>query len=164
VSASPDTGIAPEPLTSKAFAAFGFVIEAEGPSTLINDGFAEKWADRADLVVDDGRPAIHLFRAKPRPFPLQIEHLEYHALGSQGFVPLERQRFLIVVAAAEAPDKPRVFISNGRQGCVYAPGIWHHALIAIGQESDFLVIDRIGPAPDIIRRKLAQPLILAAPT
>jgi ureidoglycolate lyase len=158
--------IRPEPLTQAGFAAFGFVIEPEGSASLINQGFARKWADLAtlDCAREGGRPAVHLFRAKPRGFPLLIEALEHHALGSQAFMPLEKQRFLIVVATPDQPDAPRVFISNGQQGCVYAPGIWHHALIAFGQESDFLVIDRLGPAPDVVVRNLARPFTLAAPT
>jgi ureidoglycolate lyase len=28
----------------------------------------------------------------------------------------------------------------------YAPGTWHHPLLALGRISDFLVIDRSGPA------------------
>jgi ureidoglycolate lyase len=31
------------------------------------------------------------------------------------------------------------------EGVNYAPGVWHHPLLALEKESDFLVIDREGP-------------------
>ena len=47
-------------------------------------------------------------------------------------------------------ERPRAgdlcaFISSGRQGVNYSRNTWHHALIALEQETDFLVVDRGGP-------------------
>lgn len=46
---------------------------------------------------------LALFRAQARTFPLNIGEMERHTLGSQTFIPLGTQRFVLVVAAASAP-------------------------------------------------------------
>ena len=44
------------------------------------------------------------------------------------------------------PDEQEIFafLSNGKQGVTYHQGVWHHPLITLEAESDFLVVDRIG--------------------
>jgi len=37
-----------------------------------------------------------------------------------------------------------VFLSNGRQGVNLNAGVWHHYQLSLGQQSDYLVIDRGG--------------------
>jgi ureidoglycolate lyase len=71
--------------------------------------------------------------------------MERHPLGSQAFIPLARQDFVVVVAPAGelAPERIAAFRARGGQGVNFAPGVWHHFLIAL-EEGDFLVIDRIG--------------------
>jgi ureidoglycolate lyase len=91
---------------------------------------------------------ISIFRAQPRRLPLEVKLLERHPLSSQTFCPLDRLPFLVVVA--EAGDRPsataiRAFRASGNQGVSYRRNTWHHALIALGQTSHFLVIDRDGP-------------------
>jgi ureidoglycolate lyase len=141
------------PLAPEAFAPFGEVIQVAGSRHYtINDGYAERHHDlaRVDVMEQDGRPLINIFRAKPRALPMRIRMMERHPLSSQAFIPLEVMPFLVVVAApgsAPAPDPTelRAFITDGRQGVNYARGTWHYPLIAIDRPSDFLVIDRGGP-------------------
>ena len=141
-----------EPLEAHAFAPFGDVIEAGGPGRprTINEGFAERFDDlaRLDTGREGGHPALSVFRARPRALPLQLRLVERHRLGSQAFVPLLAQRFLVVVAAAgPAPDvaQLRCFMTRPGQGVNYAAGTWHHPLIALDAGGEFLVIDRGGP-------------------
>jgi ureidoglycolate lyase len=51
------------------------------------------------------------------------------------------------VAPAGAFDAARVrlFRAEGHQGVHYRKGVWHHFLLALDEESDFLVVDRAGP-------------------
>lgn len=151
-------------LTREKFAPFGQVIEAsEGNNFPINDGTAIRFHDLAwiDVSEDHGRPCVSIFRAQPRKLPLQLTLLERHPLSSQAFVPMGQARFLIIVAAAgDQPENPRAFVSNGRQGINYHRGTWHHPLIALDAETDFLVMDRSGPGDNCDEFKLAHKLTI----
>jgi ureidoglycolate lyase len=71
--------------------------------------------------------------------------MERHPLGSQLFLPLGFARFLIVVAAlgpSLEPENIFAFVTNGRQGVNYRAGVWHHPLLALDREADFLIVDR----------------------
>ena len=141
--------LTPEPLTAEAFRPFGDVVEARDAYELINDGTTKKFADLAliDVAAEGGRPCVSIYRATPYQMPLTIRMLERHPLGTQLFMPLHREPFLIVVASAGDtldPATVRAFVTNGRQGINYNRGTWHHPLIAPGQPSEFLVIDREG--------------------
>jgi ureidoglycolate lyase len=141
----------PQPLTAEAFRPFGDVIEATNAYELINNGTTQKFADlaRIDVSADGGRPCVSIYRATPYRLPLKIEMLERHPLGTQLFMPLHSQPFLIVVAPpGDYIDSSmvRAFITNGRQGINYQRGTWHHPLIALGAQSEFLIVDRAGQA------------------
>jgi ureidoglycolate lyase len=136
-----------EPLFAAAFAPFGQVIEARGSHKLINDGNAERFHDLAqiDTTADGGRTLLNIFRAKPRTLPLKLDLVERHQLGSQLFMPLSPQRFLVVVAAAgpsPRADDLRCFLASEGQGVNLARGTWHHPLLALDGGGDYLVIDR----------------------
>lgn len=137
-----------EPLTPDSFAPFGDVIQTDGARNyLINDDHCTRFHDLAniDVSADGGRPLINIFRTRMWSLPLQVKMMEYHALSSQAFVPLGDARFLIVVAPKSEmlkADSMRAFISDGLQGVNYHRGVWHHPLVAIADEADFLVIDR----------------------
>ena len=94
--------LAVEPLTRANFAPYGEVIDTagDGPHRTINAGFAERFDGlaRLDTGRQGGQPALSLFRALPRQFPLRLSLVERHLLGSQTFMPLAAQPFLVVVA------------------------------------------------------------------
>ena len=139
--------LSPQPLTRTAFADYGDVIETEGAEHFsINDGFAERFHDLAaiDVDADGGRPLLSIFRADPRPMPIEVDFLERHPLGSQAFMPLAQAPFLVLVAQHADIEALRLFVSNGLQGVNYRRGVWHYPLLALHGQSDFLVIDRGG--------------------
>ncbi len=143
------TLIRPEPLTADSFRPFGDVIEARDAYELITSGTTQKLSNLAqiDVATDGGRPCISIYRAVPYEMPLTIKMLERHPLGSQLFMPLHGEPFLIVVAPAGDkidPSSVRAFITNGRQGINYQRGTWHHPLIALRDASEFLIVDRAG--------------------
>lgn len=141
-----------QPLSADAFAPFGQVIECAGHAGYaINAGSSQRFSDLAQLESDaEGRLALSIFRAKAQPTPLMLSCLERHPRGSQAFMPLNGQAFVVVVAeqapqsARQAAASLRVFMSNGRQGINFRSGVWHHPLLALGA-GDFLVADRLGP-------------------
>lgn len=138
-------------LTKEAFAPFGDVIETDGsPHYPINQGTTERFHDLAavDVLEKSGRPLINIFRAQPLNYPLRVEMMERHPLSSQAFIPLSDAPFMVLVAptgkSIRVPDL-RAFITNGRQGVNYRRAIWHHPVLALRPDSDFLVVDRGGP-------------------
>jgi ureidoglycolate lyase len=139
----------PEPLTAKAFAPFGQVIEAGPGGFDANYGAATRFPNLADIDVAEGggRVAVGLFRARPLPKPMVLAVMERHPLGSQAFVPLQGRPYLVAVAPAGDLDADRIalFRAGPCQGVNYRRGVWHHFLLALEAESDFLVIDREGP-------------------
>jgi ureidoglycolate lyase len=155
-----------ERLTRAAFAPFGDVIELAGARHFaINGGTTERYHDlaRVDVTEQGGRPLINLFRAQPRGLPVDITMLERHPLGSQAFIPLRAEYYLVVVAPAGEfdPLQMRAFWTDSWQGVSYAKGVWHHPLLALNRESDFLVVDRGGDQPNCDEISLAEPWRLA---
>lgn len=138
------------PLTREAFAPYGDVIEtSDRDSFMINSGQTERFHDLAKLETDiEGKVIVSIFRAEPTVFPLTISMLEKHPLGCQAFIPLNKEQFLVVVADANNPSQVetvKAFLSNGNQGINYHRNVWHHPVIALNRQTDFLVIDRSGP-------------------
>jgi ureidoglycolate lyase len=150
-----------EPLTRAAFVRYGEVIETGGVAAeTINAGTAQKFANLARVLVSGEDPAaakvlapsagnasIGIYRAQPRLLPMQLLELERHPLGSQAFVPLRPARYLVVVAGDTPEGAPEaeavhVFLASGQQGVNLRAGVWHHALLVLERESDFLVVER----------------------
>jgi len=140
-----------QPLTAEAFAPFGEIIACNGNDFFhINDAHTERYHALSMTQADGGSIGISIFRnIKKTELPCEISMLERHPIGSQAFIPMQGQSFLVVVAPnlnAEQPDLDQIhaFISNGQQGVNYRAGTWHHPLLTLEAPSDFTVIDRIG--------------------
>ena len=140
--------LTPEILTAENFSQFGQVISREQKEFLtINNGYAKKYPDLAtiDTKEHSGTTTVHIYVAKKRQFPLQINMLEKHPFFSQTFIPKDNQSFLVVVAPASDElniEDIRAFISNGEQGVNYSRGVWHFPLISVKDDAQFIVIDR----------------------
>jgi ureidoglycolate lyase len=137
-----------EPLTAAAYAPFGHVIAAPSEATgaLANQGSARRFDRLVPMENLRGERAplnVCLFRCAPRTMPFEIAILEKHPRSTQVFVPTSGHPYLVVVAlGADAPDLSTlaVFRATGAQGISYAPGVWHHPLIALDATSDFLCL------------------------
>ena len=154
-------------LTVERFAPFGDVIAVDTAARHfpINGGTTERYHDLANLEAGlDGKLIVSIFRGQPRELPFAVMMLERYPLGSQAFMPLVAQPYLVVVApAGEAPepDALRAFFAQPGQGVNYAPGVWHHPLLALNETCDFLVIDRSGPGNNCDEITLTEPCYLA---
>lgn len=140
------------PLTAAGFHHFGDVLDTSGtPDKLINQGLCERYHDRATLDFEDGRAGISIFNAEPRALPLRLEMMERHPNGSQAFVPMSENGFLIIVApdAGGAPGEPRAFESKPGQAINFHKGTWHGVLTPLTAPGLFAVIDYIGEAPNL---------------
>jgi ureidoglycolate lyase len=149
-----------EPLTAEAFAPFGEVIAADAARTAyaINDGSSQRFHALGHVDLDGGSAVLSIFRAQPRTLPFTVAMLERHPRGSQAFVPLTGAPYLVVVALD--PERPRAFLARGDQGVNFRKGTWHHPLLALGRESDFLVVDREGDDDNCDEVALAQPWVI----
>lgn len=161
--------LALQPLSPQAFAPYGTVLHvpADAPGRPINGGTSQRFDLLDDLQMSGagGRPMLAIFRARARSFPHTVDEMERHALGAQAFVPLARQRFVLVVASAGTPptdDALAAFVTDGHQGALLAPGTWHHALLAI-DAGDFLVLERAAGAVDCDTCRIATPACVAWP-
>jgi ureidoglycolate lyase len=153
--------VTPAPLTAEAFAPYGDVIEATDRAERIpiNYGWTTRYRDLAalDYGDDGGRAMVSIMRSKPMT-PLVLKIFERHPIGSQAFIPLQGRPFLVAVAPPGDfdPAAVRVFRAEASQGVNYAKGTWHHFLLALDAESDFLVIDRDGPGDNLDEIELAE--------
>ncbi len=138
-----------QPLTREAFAPFGDVIEIEGAHSFpINHGMCMRYHDLAKVETtgDNARTLISLLRGKPYELPLKLEMVERHPFGSQAFVPLSGNPFLVVAAhdQPDGPSDPVAFLTQPGQGVNIHRNVWHGILTPLEGESDFVVIDRGG--------------------
>lgn len=118
----------------------------------INEGFADRCNGLAsvDVVLDGGATNIGLVIAQPRTFPLRVNLMERHPVGSQIFMPLQNRPWLVMVCAdPHDAGSYRAFSATGRQGVNYARNVWHHTLIVFDRDSRFLVVDRGGPGKNL---------------
>jgi ureidoglycolate lyase len=54
------------------------------------------------------------------------------------------------------PAAVRLFRASPDQGVNYRAGVWHHFLLALEAESDFLVVDRAGPGENLDEVELPE--------
>ena len=145
-----------EPLSREGFAPFGDVIEFEGRDSYpINNGMADRYHAQCaiELGGDDARAVVSLVHSRKFDMPRRLDHMEFHPLGSQAFIPLDASRFIVIVAAAgEEPDLEQVrgYVTNGRQGIHYHAGTWHHVLLTPYAEMRFICVDRDGAGNNCI--------------
>jgi ureidoglycolate lyase len=154
-----------EPLTPSAFAPFGDVLDTSGPpDRLINAGLCGRWHDRARLDVTDGRAGISLFRSETRTLPYRLDLLERHPRGSQAFLPMSPDPFLVIVAEDDGgtPARIRAFLTAPGQGINLLRNTWHGVLTPLHPPGLFAVIDRIGDGPNLEEYHLPTPLLISA--
>lgn len=139
-----------EPLTPEAFAPFGDVIDTRTADYFpINAGRTRRYHDLAkvETLGEQARTLISIFVSQPVSLPLELDFLERHPHGSQAFMPLHEERFVVVVAPpgdSIDPDEVRAFVTDGRQGVNYRAGTWHAIQSVLEREGEFLVVDRGG--------------------
>ncbi|GAA5071615.1 ureidoglycolate lyase [Roseibacterium beibuensis] len=157
--------IAIQPLTAEAFAPFGDVLEAEGaPDKIINEGLCGRFHDRARLDFSDGQAGISIFKSEARALPYRLTMVERHPLGSQAFLPMSFDPFLVIVAPDEggAPGDPLAFRTAPGQGINLLRGTWHGVLTPLAEPGLFAVVDRIGTGANLEEHWFEAPYEIAS--
>ena len=145
----------PKPITKENFKRFGDMITTSDIKPLeINNGYAKRYDGIAklDTKTNNGESTICIFSALKRSFPMKIDMMEKHPLGSQAFIPMKETTFLSFVAPeGNKPDltKTEAFIVPKGVGVNYNPGIWHFPLIST-EDMNFLVVDRKGEGDNLV--------------
>ena len=157
--------IKPMPINKSNFAQYGDLISTNDVKPIdINAGYAKRFDNLANLNTskDEGKAIVSIFSASKRTFPMTIDMMEKHPLGSQAFIPMKETTFLCFVApSGESPqiDKIQSFIVPPKTGINYRPGIWHFPLIST-EDTNFLVIARKGKGENLIIHKFEKENII----
>ena len=153
--------ITPKKITKENFAQFGELITTDNIKPLsINEGYAKRFDGIAklDTTKDNGETTISIFSALKRTFPMKINMMEQHPLGSQAFIPMKETTFLSFVAPnSEKPDLDKIeaFIIPPGLGINYKTGTWHFPLIST-EDMNFLVVDRKGSGDNLKIQKFEE--------
>ena len=153
--------IKPKKINKKNFSKFGQIIDTNKKNYFrINNGYAKRYDNlgKINTSTKKGKAIVSIFSAKKRPFPMKIDMMEKHPLGSQAFIPMKETSFLVFVAPKGAkpnPKKIEAFTIPKQTGINYNPGVWHFPLIST-KDMNFLVIDRKGKGKNLIIHKFKE--------
>ena len=160
-----EKNIKPINISRSNFAVFGDIITTNDINPMdINAGYAKRFDNLANLNTskNGGKTIVSIFSALKRTFPMKIDMMEKHPLGSQAFIPMKETTFLAFVAPqGEFPEinKIQSFIIPPKTGINYKPGIWHFPLIST-ENTNFLVIDRKGSGKNLVIHKFEKDKII----
>ena len=157
--------IKPIKITRENFAVYGDLIATNNVKPIeINAGYAKRFDNLASITTskDSGKTVVSIFSALKRTFPMKIDMMEKHPLGSQAFIPMKETTFLVLVAPQEDSlnlNKIESFIVPPGIGINYKPKTWHFPLIST-ENMNFLVVDRKGPGDNLIIENLQKEKII----
>ena len=156
-------------LTPEAFAPFGQVVSAGlRPGASANQGTAVRFDFCADLLSTrpQAKPNLAVFRSEAGSLPHRVALLERHPCSTQVFLPMIVTRYLVCVAPTLPGGGPDVdalvaFTCAPGQGVAYAPGTWHHPMVALDQPGEFAMLAwEDGTPRDCEVQPLAAPLLV----
>ena len=91
----------PVKISKENFSNYGDLISTNNIKPIdINDGYAKRFDNLANINTskDQGKTIVSIFTALKRTFPIKINMMEKHPLGSQAFIPMKETTFLAFVA------------------------------------------------------------------
>ena len=153
--------IKPKIINKKNFSKFGQIIDTSKKTYFrINNGYAKRYDNlgKINTSTKKGKTVVSIFSAKKRLFPMKIDMMEKHPLGSQAFIPMKETSFFAFVAPkGNRPNLKKIksFIIPKQTGINLNPGIWHFPLIST-KNMNFLVIDRKGKGKNLIIHKFKE--------
>ena len=155
----------PVKISKENFANYGDLISTNNVKPIdINNGYAKRFDNLANIntLQDQGKTIVSIFAALKRNFPMKIDMMEKHPLGSQAFIPITETTFLAFVAPQNNKleiEKIESFIIPPGVGINYKPGTWHFPLIST-ENMNFLIVDRQGPGNNLVIEDLEKEKII----
>ena len=155
----------PVKISKENFANYGDLISTDNVKPIdINNGYAKRFDNLANIntLKDQGKTIVSIFTALKRNFPMKIDMMEKHPLGSQAFIPMKETTFLTFVAPQNNNleiEKIESFIIPPGIGINYKPGTWHFPLIST-ENMNFLIVDRQGPGNNLVSEDLEKEKII----
>ncbi|MDA8120091.1 MAG: ureidoglycolate lyase [Gammaproteobacteria bacterium] len=157
-----------EPVARKTFAPYGDLLEVSGAaSNFINAGNVERFRNltRISVLGDSAQACVHVYRARAPHEPIILHHMERHPRGTQLFMPLHGQAFIVVVALGSLPDYKalRAFHVDHGRGVNIARNTWHYPLLSLVDNGDFLVVEHADSRNNLEEYPLSIPARLVWP-
>lgn len=157
-----------EALSVEAFEPFGDVVSAGLRAGLsANQGTATRFDWCTELVNArvQAKANVSVFRSVAKALPFTLKLLEHHPYSTQAFLPMVCTRYLVCVAPTVdgEPDVRglRAFLCQPGQGINYRVGVWHHPIIALESDADFVMVAfEDGTRDDCIVKTLGAPVVI----
>ena len=154
-------------IEAEAYSPYGSVIMAargDVSPRSANQGTAQQYSGLApfdNLRVSDAPVNVSVFRVAPHTHTsVDVRLLEKHPKSTQIFVPMNAQRYVVIVALGE--DEPdlsslRAFMVRPDQAITYHPGVWHHPMVGLDSSTDFVCLTHEdGSAVDCIIHQIPK--------
>ena len=115
---------------------------------------------RQDMA--DGKAGISIFKSRMVTLPYTLDLVERHPDGSQAFVPMSADPFLVIVATDDngEPKDPVAFETTPGQAINFHRGTWHGVLTPLSTPGLFAVVDRIGDGANLEEFWFKEPYIV----
>ena len=94
---------------------------------------------------------FHMNHVAPSALPLELAQVEAHPHAAQVFLPVDVDRYVVIVMpGGDAPEPAGALsvILPGTVGIVYRPGAWHAGMTVLGRPGHFAVLMWRGAADD----------------
>jgi len=150
-------------VSPQSFAPYGQAAADPGPSNR-TDYAARLFNGRDGVDINLGVVRAH----PPEALPLVVPKMERHPQSSQAFLPLDCDRYLVVVARPQGNDGPpdldtlRAFVVPGDTVINYDAGTWHCPLASLDRPATFgLVMYMDGGPGDEDWETLAEPFAVS---
>lgn len=127
-------------LTPAAFAPYGHVARPGlGDVKAIRDGCVR--LSKSETGFNHGHAAadakLDFYEVSPETGPLVANVIERHILSSQMFSPMNTARWLVVIWPDGPDGRPLAFVAGPQDVVTYAPGLWHHGIVALDRPACF---------------------------
>ncbi len=151
-----------EPLTHETFEEFGDVISSDDSEgvELINYGLTKCHVRQSEIDTLDknGATTMRLFDTEPIILPYRLRIMERHPLGTQAFINIDCNPYVLVVGKAGRFDlgNLKAFVARPDQSINYSKGTWHHHSLCLNARTRFIVIDRTGPEINLEEKRIPE--------